>query len=597
MSETTRKTVFYCRKSQESEERQALSIPAQIDECHKLAERYGIPTHQLQIVEESKSAKQPGRPKFTKLIEDMFQGKIDYLVCWKLDRLSRNAVDGLNVIHLLEQKAIKKIITIQQQYLPEDNHIMMYLEFGMASQYSRDLSVNVKRGNRKKLEQGWWTGVAPLGYLNNQDKHGKPIIEDPDRFHIIKKLWDLMLTGKYTVPQILAIADDEFKLRTPKRGKLGGQPLSRSGLYNLFNNPFYYGFMKRGDLECWGKHKPMITQEEFEAVQKRLGRNGTTRPQNKQFAFRGVIKCGECGCQVTPEHTLNRHGTLYTYYHCTKKKNSPEYKCSQKSIRLEKLEDQITEALGKIEIPDEFKQWAIDRLNKLNDEEVANRNKNYDTVEKDYRDIQKDIDNLTKMRLRDLIDDAEFMQQKNELLGEKKKLKEHLDGIEHRANHWLELSIRTFEFARHAKSWFKSATLEEKTEILMAIGSGFKLKDGLLDITWSKPFEIIKKNQEGIYTHLKRFEPSNFELKSAQNTGQLVSLENSRLEPSKNAIAKGNFVGKEEDSLVWLGWKDSNPRSRDQNPMPCQLGYTPTILTQKIIGNLSLLRNAYMPSF
>ena len=81
--------------------------------------------------------------------------EIDTVICWKLDRLARNPIDGSAIIWALEQRYINQIVSINQTYLPEDNHVMMHLEFGMASQYSRDLSTNVKRGNLKKLENGW----------------------------------------------------------------------------------------------------------------------------------------------------------------------------------------------------------------------------------------------------------------------------------------------------------------------------------------------------------------------------------------------------------------------------------------------------------
>jgi len=377
MEPTNKLTVIYCRKSQESEDRQALSIPAQIDEGKKLAGQYNIPLKNLMIIEEAKTAKQPGRPKFSDMLAKINAQEIDAILCWKLDRLARNPIDGSAIIWALEQKYIKKIITINQAYFPEDNHIMMHLEFGMASQYSRDLSSNVKRGTKKKFEDGWWTGSAPIGYLNNTNRNEPPIIKDPERFSLVRKMWDMMLTGNYTVPQIMDIANEEWGLRTPTRGKNGGKKLSRSGSYFIFNNSFYYGFMERGNLRGWGKHPPMVTEEEFQIVQTRLGRNGHTRPQTKMFAYRGLIKCGECGCTVTPEHKKNKSGRIYTYYRCSRKKNSNTYQCGQKHIRSESLEKEMMKAIASFKIPESFKDWIIKYLNVLNETETKNRNQVY----------------------------------------------------------------------------------------------------------------------------------------------------------------------------------------------------------------------------
>jgi len=555
---TIKKTVFYCRKSQESEERQALSIPSQIDECWNIAGKYNIPTENLEIIEESKTAKQPGRPKFTRLIEDMIRGNVDYIVCWKLDRLSRNAVDGLNIIHLLEQKAIQKIVTIQQEYLPEANHIMMYLEFGMAAQYSRDLSENVKRGNKKKLESGWYTGAPPLGYLNNPDKHGTPIINDPERYHLVKKMWNLMLTSQYTVPQVLDIANTELSLTSPKKQRLGGRPIAQSGLYLVFKNPFYYGLMKRGDVEAWGKHEPMITEAEFNRVQEIIGMRSSPRPKNKEFAFRGTIRCGECGCMVTAEYTTNRYGTRYTYYHCTKKRNTKEFKCGQKTIRLEKLEEQITEALKQIEIPESFKNWAIEHLNELSKEEAKEVTKRHRAEEQNSKRIQDKLDKLMQMRLEDLIDNEEFLNEKSKLLKEKRRIEEILNGVKYRAESWYDLSVKTFEFANGAKEWFKTATKSEKTGILLTMGTDFKLMDRELEITWQKPLELIKNGKERI-----RLEPLKIEAKLTGNGLNVEFRQKGGLELEKSIVTKGKNESQKEQILLWCARTESNCQPPD----------------------------------
>ncbi len=104
-------------------------------------------------------------------------------------------------------------MTPAQSYAREDdNIILMYIEFGMAQKYVDDLSKNVKRGLKTKIENGWYPGIAPLGYLNHTDKMTgeNTLIKDPERFPLIRHMWDLMLTGLYTPPRILEIANNEW---------------------------------------------------------------------------------------------------------------------------------------------------------------------------------------------------------------------------------------------------------------------------------------------------------------------------------------------------------------------------------------------------
>jgi len=483
------KVVFYCRKSSDSEDRQALSIPAQIQECYRLAEKYKIPKTNIIEIQESQSAKLPGRPLFNQMVLQINKGEIDQIFCWKLDRLSRNPIEGASIIWLLEQRLIKKIITPSQHYNPEDNHILMYLEFGMASQYSRDLSVNVKRGNKMKLETGWWSTVAPLGYLNNPDKRGDPIIKDPDRFELVKQLWKLMLTKNYTGLQLLKIARETMHLTTLKRQKQGGQLLARSSLYRIFNNPFYYGYMIRGENEGMGKHEPMITKEEFEIVQTLLGRHGTTRPKEKLFPYRNHIFCGECACHVTIEDTINRHGQKYTYYHCSKRKvlqkaNHTGFKCSQKSIRLEHLEAQLLEFLSRIRVPAEFDGWVTKNLTGLSipDEEIQQR---HNSLQKAYDKNQQQIQNLLTVLINKTITEQEYTKMKDELESKKNKIELDLNQIKPQIDRNFDLVKRVFRAIRKPKIFFTDAFENEKTKFFKLLSSQILLKEQVISIHWN----------------------------------------------------------------------------------------------------------------
>ena len=187
--------------------------------------------------------------------------------------------------------------------------------------------------------------MAPLGYLN--DKTEKTIIKDPDRFSLIRKMWDLMLTGNYTPPKILDIATAEwgFRTRTFKKKGYGGNPISRSGIYKVFTNIFYAGIIDYFGTQYPGKHEPMITLEEYDRVQMLLGREGKPRPKHHEFAFTGSIRCAECGCLYTAEtkrKLIKSTGEIreYTYYHCTRR--TRRINCTQrKVIREDNLELQI----------------------------------------------------------------------------------------------------------------------------------------------------------------------------------------------------------------------------------------------------------------
>lgn len=296
---------IYCRKSTEAEDRQVLSLESQKKELKDVAAKLGIPI--VEILTEAQSAKAPGRPVFNELMNRLYRGEGVGLICWKLDRLARNSVDGGAVIWAIKQHGIKVLTPSQSYSRDEDNVILMYIEFGMAQKYVDDLSKNVKRGLRAKVEKGLFPGNVPPGYINNTAKQQgeRDIIKNPYRFPLVRRMWDLMLTGLYTPTRILDIATDEWGFRTRPKRTTGGTPLSQSAMYKLFTRPFYYGsFEFPAGSGNWyeGTHEPMITKEEYDRVQMLLGRKGNPRPsEHFKFPFTGIIKCGECDSMITAE--------------------------------------------------------------------------------------------------------------------------------------------------------------------------------------------------------------------------------------------------------------------------------------------------------
>ncbi len=502
------KTYFlYARKSSESEDRQVQSIDDQVRTLTELADKHGKKISK--VYTEAKSAKQPdNRPVFKQMIQGIERGEADGIMCWQINRLSRNPVDSGHIQWMLQQGKIKSLQTIEKEYRPEDNVLLFSVESGSANQFILDLSKNVKRGNQSKLMKGWRPGMAPIGYLNNLSDH--TIIADPERFPVIKKIWNLMLTGDYAVSSLLKTLNDDWGFRTAKKRRSGGKPLSLGGLYAMFTSPFYMGTIIHGGQSYPGKHEIMVTPEEFDQVQVILGRKGKRRPKKHNFAFTGIIRCGQCGCAVTAETKtkfIKQSGETkdYTYYHCTKQKVG--ISCSQPSIDLDSLEKQIDSQLAPMTILPEFKDWALEVLNSNNDGEIEERSKVYETQHSTLVESQKQLDNLTKMRYRDLIGDDEFLRERNILQAEINHLKENLRTTEKRAEDWLDITQKAFNFAASARHIFQDTNVETKRTILRTIGFECSLKDRKLSIKPEKWLEPILENYPALELQYRTLEP------------------------------------------------------------------------------------------
>lgn len=534
------KYFIYARKSSDSEDRQVLSIDSQIKELQELAKRLKIDV--LDVISESKSAKDPGRLQFSTMMERIANGEAQGIICWKLDRLARNPVDGGSIIWAIKQQGIE-IVTPSQSYNQEsENSFMMYVEFGMAQKFVDDLSKNVKRGLKTKAEKGWLPSGAKPGYENDKyaEKGNKTVKKHPTDFVLIRKAWDLMLTGMYSPPQILRILNNDWGYRTPKHKKIGGKPMSKSKIYVVFTDPFYYGEFEYQGKWYKGKHEPMITKEEFDRVQRLLGNKGRHRPQTKSFDYTGLMRCGECQASITAEEkeqiicssckkkfaSRNRdacpHCNLlieemknpkllyYVYYHCTKQKDP---KCTQGSIEKAKLEEQIDQLLSRIQISEKFKTWAIKQLNTMNDREVEDRNASLVALQRAYSDVVKRLDNLLAFKISpqnsdgSLLSDEEYKTQKEALMKEKTDLQEKLGDTDNRINKWQENAEKMFEFATYARFWYAEGDSETKRKIFSSLGSNLELLDKIVRIVEEKPIEYMKKLKTEEDKSYEMFEP------------------------------------------------------------------------------------------
>ena len=294
---------------------------------------------------ESKSAKSIGREVFNEMMKFIEEGNADGILCWKLDRLARNPIDEGIIKHLLQSGKIKAIKTSEKEFLSEDNAIFTGLEFAMAIQYSRDLSKNVKRGNREKLKRGWWPSKAPFGYKNARGN--TPIILDKEVAPLLKYAFKRYAKGNISIKEL---NNELYKkgLRTES-----GKKLTPSALHHKLHNPFYYGLMVRNGETFQGKHKPIITKEIFEQVQDIGKEKSKPRAYKHFFPYRGFLICEDCGCSLTADKKKG-----HTYYYCTNGKGICD--AHRQYVRSEVIDKQITKEIAKLKFPKEIIELMYD---------------------------------------------------------------------------------------------------------------------------------------------------------------------------------------------------------------------------------------------
>ena len=382
------KYILYARKSSEDKQKQIQSIPDQLKLLKALAIERGIEI--VEIITDEKTARKPGREGFNKMIDMIERGEVDGILCWKLDRLARNLVDGGGIINYLQIGAIQNILTPDKSYFPETNTMLMCVEFGLSTQQSRDLSVNVKRGMDSKVDKGWYPGKAPIGYTNDRYslKGEKKILKDASTFETIKHLWQVLLKDELQLMELYRY----MKKHAPiyKNGTI----ISTSTFCRIFHHKFYAGLFKWGDWHI-GKHEAMITLSQYELAQNILSSPAKIRKRKNQFELKGLFKCATCDAWITAEqHTKRIKKTgeekTFVYYRCGHRKKG--FDCKEKPISNTKIQDFINKELDDLYLPQELLDFGINKLKAVKSDDTVSQKEQ--TVKRELSDTKKKIKQL-----------------------------------------------------------------------------------------------------------------------------------------------------------------------------------------------------------
>ena len=429
---TNNRYILYARKSTDVEDKQVLSIEAQLAELRKFAK-----DNQLTVIDtviEKRSAKIPGRPKFGEVLERIQAGEANAILAWHPDRLARNSVDGGQLIYLLDQR---KLADLKFQTFWFENtsqgKFMLNIAFGQSKYYIDNLSENTKRGLRQKVRRGEYPSNAPFGYYN--DKRAKTIKVDKQQAPLVVAIFEMYAKNE---SRFADIADYLYSQGIKTKS---GKVYKPDKVKKILTNPFYYGhFVYRGEIHE-GKHIPLISKKLYDDVQKVVAlRCFRQQDHTREPApYCGLLKCG-CGMMITAENKTKRqkNGNVhhYVYYRCTRK--SKTITCTEQPVRSEPLDEQLSGLLAQFALPDGWGDWLRQNIDKAEREAQAKSDTTLDELRGKVAHLSGKLQRLLDSFLDELIDRQTYLANKAELMSEKKSLEEQMSDIALGQSVWVE---------------------------------------------------------------------------------------------------------------------------------------------------------------
>ena len=473
-----RKAVLYARVSSAEQEREGFSIPAQ----QRLLREYAA-KNDLVIAEEFvdvETAKQAGRTNFTKMLAFLAEmPSINSVLVEKTDRLYRNfrdyvTIDDLDLeIHLVKEgEVLNRESRSHQKFI----HGIKVL---MAKNYIDNLSEETRKGMAEKAQSGVFPHRAPVGYKN--DTTNRTIVQDPERAPYVRQLFEWYASGRFSVEELhQRCVNDGFKIAGTK-----AEVIPRSKVEYLLKNPFYTGQFRWKKQLFAGTHEPIISRALFDRVQEEFASHGRDRGKYRihEFAFGGLVACGECGYMLTAQRQKGR----YVYYKCTNYGKS----CSQGYYREEILAEQFEQYVRGIQLRPVVVDWANDVLKQSLEEETDFHNSAVTRLNRELEQIKGRMNQAYLDKLDGKIDDEFWADCSARWQTEKARIAEKLERHRQADSAYLEEGARLIEVASRALQIYNRHGLVERRGFLASILKDTKLKDGQLTAAYRPAFQVL----------------------------------------------------------------------------------------------------------
>jgi len=276
------------------------------------------------------------RPALKRLLADIEGGRVDVVVVYKIDRLSRALMDFAKLVEVFDRRGVT-FVSVTQSFNTTTSMGRLTLNILLSfAQFEREvIGERIRDKVAASRKRGMWMGgVPPLGY----DVRNRKLVVNPAEAALVRLIFDRFLAiGSATVlAQELAEAGHRTKSWTIQSGRARpGRPIDKGFLYKLLGNRVYIGDAVHKGESHPGEHEAIVERKTWDRVRSVLATNSRQRASRTRAAtpapLKGLMQCGCCGKAMTPSHT-RRRGRLYRYYLCTSAIRNGHATCPVRSV-------------------------------------------------------------------------------------------------------------------------------------------------------------------------------------------------------------------------------------------------------------------------
>lgn len=468
-----RKTYFsYIRVSTQRQGQTGTSLAEQQASIERYARSWDLKI--VKRFEERETAARQGRPVFLEMLKALRRGKADGVIIHKIDRSARNLKDWADLGSLVDAGMEVHFAGESLDLSSRGGRLSADIQAVVASDYIRNLREETKKGIYGRLRQGLYPFPAVTGYKDCGK--GLPKKPDPAQAKLIKRAFELYSDGNWG---LIALAEKLYQMGLRNRN---GRKITINGLSTILHNPFYMGLIrieKTGEFFS-GIHRPIISKKLFDKVQMVLAGKNIKKQNRHFFTFRRKIRCRDCQNRLIPERQKGN-----VYYRCHTKG------CQKHTLKEEKVEKELLKLFKKMRLTDE-------EYDLLWNEAVKEEKTLKSEIEAGYQQlilrqnlIKDRISRLADGYMDGVFDKESYLAKKNELILEKKTIKEKLSLLD-KSNEQILLRFESFlELANSAYLSYQSAKPEDRRELVEILTSNFTGFGKSVLVTLEKPFQIV----------------------------------------------------------------------------------------------------------